>query len=95
MKPFQDDIAKTLSSLAYKIPSYHGKGHNATIKYLYERQELAQDYVDDFLTKRKCEIEADPSLKTGDRITQPVHAIVFVVQPSRPVSSQNLIGVRQ
>ena len=70
MKPFQDDIAKTLSSLAYKIPSYHGKGQSATIKYNYERQELAQDYVDDFLRKRKREIEADPSLKIRDRITQ-------------------------
>jgi hypothetical protein len=70
MKPFQDDIALTLSSLAYKIPSYHGKGHSATIKYNYERQELAQDYVDDFLRKRKREIEVDPSLKTSDRITQ-------------------------
>jgi len=57
MKPFQNDIAKTLSSLAYKIPSYHEKGHSATIKYNYERQELAQDYVDDFLGKRKREID--------------------------------------
>jgi hypothetical protein len=70
LKPFQGDIAKTLSSLAYKIPSYHGKGYNATIKYPYEREEFAQDYVDDFLKERKREIVADPSLKIRDRITQ-------------------------
>jgi hypothetical protein len=69
MRPYQDDIAKTLSSLVYKIPSYHGKGYSTVVKYHHERQELAQDYVDD-LRERKREIERDPSLKTRDRITQ-------------------------
>jgi len=70
VKPYQQDIAKTLSTLAYKIPSYHGKGHRATIQYGYHREKSAQDYLDDFLRKRVKEIRANPSLKTKDRITQ-------------------------
>jgi len=70
VKPYQQDIAKTLSTLAYKIPSYHGKGHRATIQYNYSREKSAQDYLDDFLRKRLGEIRANPSLKTKDRITQ-------------------------
>lgn len=70
VKPYQQDIAKTLSTLAYKMPSYHGKGHRARIQYNYSRETTAQDYLDDFLRKRLGEIRANPSLKTKDRITQ-------------------------
>ena len=34
------------------------------------RDKSAQDYLDDFLIKRKSQIDRNPSLKTKDRITQ-------------------------
>lgn len=70
VRPYQKDIAKTISSLAYKIPSYRGKGHAAKIVPTYYREKTAQDYLDEFLVERKRAIDADPSLKTRDRITQ-------------------------
>jgi hypothetical protein len=70
-KPYQDAIAKTISSLARKIPSYHGKGYCSQIYYHdSDSSKQQQDYVDDFLRERYDAIRADPSLKTEDRITQ-------------------------
>jgi hypothetical protein len=70
-KPYQDAIAKTISSLACKIPSYHGKGYGSQIYYHdSDSSKQQQDYVDDFLRERCDAIRADPSLKTEDRITQ-------------------------
>lgn len=71
LRPYQDELANTVSSLAYKIPTYHGMGHRATIQYDHHiREKSAQDFLDDFLIKRKSQIDRDPSLKTKDRITQ-------------------------
>lgn len=71
VRPYQDDIAKAISSCAYKMPTYHGKGERATIEYSHhELKKSAQDYLDDFLHERKHKISKDPSLKTRDRITQ-------------------------
>jgi hypothetical protein len=71
MKPYQDELANTVTSLAYKIPTYHGKGHRATGRYEHHiRDKSAQDYLDDFLMERKRQIDINPSLKTKDRITQ-------------------------
>src|SRR5215467_3885264 len=54
MKPYQDEFANTVTSLAYKIPTYHGKGHRATGRYEHHtRNKSAQDYLDDFLMDRK------------------------------------------
>jgi hypothetical protein len=71
LKPYQDELANTVTSLAYKIPTYHGIGHRATIQYDRPvREKSAQDFLDDFLIKRKSQIDRNPSLKTKDRITQ-------------------------
>ena len=71
--PYADDIAKTVSSLAYKMPSYHGKGF--AIKYesyssIQDPDQVAKNYLITFLEERREAIEADPSLKIKDRITQ-------------------------
>jgi hypothetical protein len=71
MKPYQDELANIVSSLARKIPTYHGMGHRVTIQYDHHiRDKSAQDYLDDFLIERKHQIDLNPSLKTIDRITQ-------------------------
>ncbi|MFZ0224422.1 MAG: Rieske 2Fe-2S domain-containing protein [Candidatus Nitrosopolaris sp.] len=71
MKPYQDELANTVTSLAYKIPTYHGMGHRAIIRYDHPvREKSAQDSLDDFLMERKRQIDRNPSLKTKDRITQ-------------------------
>jgi hypothetical protein len=71
LKPYQDELANTVTSLAYKIPTYHGIGHRATIRYDHSvREKRAQNFLNDFLIKRKSQIDRDPSLKTKDRITQ-------------------------
>jgi hypothetical protein len=45
--------------------------HRATIQYDHPiRGKSAQDFLDDFLIKRKSQIGRGPSLKTKDRITQ-------------------------
>src|SRR5215211_133629 len=74
LNPYADDIAKTVSSLAYKMPSYHGKGF--AIKYesyssIQDPDQVAKNYLIIFLKERREAVEAeDPSLKTRDRITQ-------------------------
>jgi hypothetical protein len=71
LKPYQDELANTFTSLAYKISTYHGMGHRATIRYDHPvREKSAQDFLDDFLIKRKSQIDRNPSSKTKDRITQ-------------------------
>jgi hypothetical protein len=71
LKPYQDDLANTVTGLAYKIPTYHGTAHRATIRYDHPvREKSAQDFLNDFLIKRKSQIDRNPSLKTRDRITQ-------------------------
>ena len=72
-KPYADDIAKTVSKLAYMMPSYHGEGYGR----LYERSSSEKDedqnairYLVDFLLKRKRDVDKDPSLKIRDRLTQ-------------------------
>ncbi len=71
LKSYQEELANTVTSLAYKIPTYHGIGHRATILCGHHlREKSAQDFLDDFLIKRKSQIDRNPSLKTKDRITQ-------------------------
>lgn len=72
-KPFANDIAKTVSKLAYLMPSYHGEGYGR----LYERSSSEKDedqnaikYLVDFLLNRKKDVDKDPSLKIRDRLTQ-------------------------
>jgi hypothetical protein len=70
-KPYADDIAKTISKLAYLMPSYHGEGYGRQ----YESSPKDEDqnaikYLVDFLLERKKDVDKDPSLKTIDRLTQ-------------------------
>lgn len=70
--PYGDVIAKTVSSLAYKMPSYHGEGYG----YYYESSgardpdQIAENYLIRFLKDRKQDVEANPDLKITDRVTQ-------------------------
>ena len=72
LAPYTDVIAQTVSSLAYKMPSYHGYGYTAVSEYYGVRDEnqIAQNYYLDFLRERYIAIRANPSLKITDRITQ-------------------------
>jgi hypothetical protein len=79
LRPYADDIAKAVSSLARSIPSYHGEGYgysnNKNSLYAVARDEdqVAINYLVDFLKKRYNAIQeaaADSSLKHRDRITQ-------------------------
>lgn len=72
-EPYADDIAKTVSKLAYMMPSYHGEGYGR----LYERSPFEKDedqnairYLVDFLLNRKRDVDKDPPLKIRDRLTQ-------------------------
>lgn len=73
--PFADDIAKTVSKLAYQMPSYHGEGniarvyHDPALTYR-DPNQVARDWLRGFLKDRYEKVKADPSLKTRDRLTQ-------------------------
>jgi hypothetical protein len=72
LTPYSDVIAKTVSSLAYKMPSYHGEGY----AYYYESSgardpdQIAEKYLIHFLKDRKRDVDANPDLKITDRLTQ-------------------------
>jgi|GEM_PF-1234768 len=72
LAPYTDIISNTVSSLAYKMPSYHGHGYGATVHYggVRDETQIAQNYYLDFLRKRYRAVKANPSLKVDDRITQ-------------------------
>jgi hypothetical protein len=72
LSPYTDLIAKTVSSLAYKMPSYHGHGYGATVQYygVKDSSQVAANYYKDFLKERHLAIQANPSLRISDRITQ-------------------------
>jgi hypothetical protein len=69
--PYAVPIAKTLVAMAHRIPSYHGQGFvldptpSSTTK-----QKTATEYVSEFLIQRRKDVEADPNLRTTDRLTQ-------------------------
>jgi hypothetical protein len=70
--PYAATIAKTLVSMAHKIPSYRGHGFalDPTSFSLTTNQKTATEYVDEFLTQRRKNVEADPDLRITDRLTQ-------------------------
>jgi hypothetical protein len=72
LRPYAEDIAKTVYSLGYKMPSYRGQGFATYDKYFSTRDEdqIAQEYYLTFLRERYRAIQANPSLKDTDRITQ-------------------------
>lgn len=73
--PFASDIAAVVSSLAYKMPSYHGHG----LRWADDSSDEGEDgastgeyvsYLRNFLIERRRAVEADPSLAVRDRLTQ-------------------------
>jgi hypothetical protein len=81
LAPYAADIAKVVSSLAYKMPSYHGKGY--VIRYdSYRPKDPDQEgkkYLENFLIERRAAVEADPSLKSKRRITQ--QGVWYIIHP--------------
>jgi len=72
LRPYAADIAQTVSSLAYKMPSYHGMGYGWSHKSYSDeyKQKTAKSYLEDFLNNRFDAMEADPSLRHRDPLTQ-------------------------
>jgi hypothetical protein len=74
--PFASDIAKTVSKLAYQMPSYHGEGNTSSRIYhdpyltYRDPNQIARDWLREFLKDRYEKVSADPSLRTRDRLTQ-------------------------
>jgi hypothetical protein len=54
LAPYTELITKTVSSLAYKMPSYHGHGYTATPEYygVQDENQIAQNYYLNFLRER-------------------------------------------
>ena len=81
LRPYADDIAKVVSSLAYKMPSYYGKGYS---DYDYssggERPYAAKDYLKDYLMQRWRDIQANPSLTRTDPLTQ--QGVFYRIRPN-------------
>jgi len=70
LKPYADDIAQTLYNLTKKIPSYHERRKRIEDDYRPEPQKEQEEYMLEFLKERYKAIQADPSMKIIDRITQ-------------------------
>jgi hypothetical protein len=73
LRPYADDIAKVVSGLARNIPSYHGEGYgssNFATDSVMDEDQVAINYLVDFLNNRYDAIRQDPSIKRSDRITQ-------------------------
>src|SRR5919106_1495452 len=73
--PFANDIAATVSKLAYQMPSYHGEGNTSSVYHepsvtYRDPNQIARDWLREFLKDRYEKITADSSLKTRDRLTQ-------------------------
>jgi hypothetical protein len=68
--PYGETIAKALCVMSHNIPSYRGQGYAMVCELSGSVQKSAEEYLDDFLRERRKEIEADPSLRITDRLTQ-------------------------
>ena len=68
LEPYQDLIAETVSKLAYKIPSLHGKGIH-TICYT-GLGGIYKPFLIDFLKNRHKQIIMNPSDAAKNRLTQ-------------------------
>ena len=76
--PFASDLASVVSSLAYKMPSYHGHGFRWADDSTVDEAGADGDsssgeyvgYLRNFLIERRMAVEADPSLTSKDRLTQ-------------------------
>jgi hypothetical protein len=72
LRPYAKDIAETVYSIGYKMPSYRGQGFAAYDSYfsVKDPSQDAQAYYLTFLKERYNAINANPSLRITDRITQ-------------------------
>lgn len=70
LQPYAKDIADTVSSLAYKMPSYHGEGIIPHYDHHIDRQKSARSYLEDFLRERFDAIKKDPTIIHNDPLTQ-------------------------
>jgi hypothetical protein len=79
LAPYQKGIAEVVSSLAYKMPTYYGKGVAATYKSkgIRDNQKEARKIFEQFLRERAQRISEDPTLKLKDRwnTSTPVYRI--------------------
>ena len=68
LEPYRTLIAETVSKLAYKIPSLHGKG----IRTIWDTGlgGVYRPFLKAFLKERHEQIQRDTSLKDRDRLTQ-------------------------
>ncbi len=56
--------------MAHKIPSYHDQGFALDPTFSSTtNQKTATEYVDEFLIQRRKVVEADPNLRTTDRLS--------------------------
>lgn len=71
LRPYAADIARTVSYLAYKMPSYHGTDRSRSYLDDYKpEKKTAKSYLEDFLNERFDGIQADPTLRHTDPLTQ-------------------------
>ena len=77
--PYAAKIAEALSTMSCKVPSYHGQGHANLHIPSGVREKTATDYLDDFLEERRKDVEADPSVKQLDGITQ--RTAIYRIRP--------------
>jgi hypothetical protein len=72
--PFANTIAETISKVMQKIPTFHGYGVSKSSKNELDdedrNKQSAIEYLRDFLRDRRERIQADPSLRISDRLTQ-------------------------
>ena len=82
LAPYADVIAKTVSGLAYKMPSYHGQGFAAKPIYSTPGKDPTQEaknYLLIFLKDRREAVQGDPSIKTNRRVTQ--QGVWYLIEP--------------
>jgi hypothetical protein len=78
--PYAATIAKTLVTMAHKIPSYHGQGFALDpTPSSTTNQKTATEYVDEFLIQRRKDVEADPNLRINNRLTQ--RGVAYLLRP--------------
>ena len=69
--PYAETIAKNVATMSHNIPSYRGQGFALDpTPSSPTNQKTATKYVDEFLKKRRREVEAKPDLRRIDRLTQ-------------------------
>jgi dihydroxyacetone kinase DhaKLM complex PTS-EIIA-like component DhaM len=69
--PYAETIAKTLFSMSRNIDSYRGQGFALSRTPISSTNyKTATEYVDEFLIRRRRDVEANPNIRSVDRLTQ-------------------------